>query len=609
MTSGTRSWVRSLAGLAGGVALLAATGHASPSGSAVPKHPDARTILHVLNRLGYGARPGDVERVRQMGLANYVDQQLTPARIPDDPALEARLAALPTLTMGTRQLVDEYFLPARQAQRAAQLASRADAQPATDPSMAAAPAAGGAAESTQPSPELRARRQRAQEVANDLMQARILRAVMSDRQLNEVLVDFWFNHFNVYAGKGQVRDYLTSYERDTIRPHVLGRFRDLLGAVAHSPAMLFYLDNWQSSAPNAGPAIPPQIAQRLADPFLPPAQRMRLQTRLEQVRRQPRTNQAHGLNENYGRELMELHTLGVDGGYTQADVISVARALTGWTIDRPQQGGGFIFKAQMHDTGEKTILGETFPAGREEDEGERVLDLLASSPATAHHIAFELAQRFVADDPPAALVDRAAKTFLDTKGDLRAVVRLIVTSPEFFAPAAYRAKVKSPLEFVVSALRATSATVADARPVVQALNQLGMPLYGCQPPTGYTDTADAWMNTGALLGRMNFALRLATAGGRPGPGGPGRGAFARGRQAGPIGPDAGRPAGRGPAIAPMRIDLAALVPDTSEASQDRLIKDLFAGDVSASTRQALAKATSPGELVALAIGAPEFERR
>ena len=275
---------------------------------------------------------------------------------------------------------------------------------------------------------------------------------MSERQLSEVMDDFWFNHFNVYVQKGQVREYLTEYEHGVIRPRVLGNFRDLLGAVAHSPAMLFYLDNFQSATPNqsAKVAMTPELQRRLQDPRLTAAQRQQMLQRMQQANSQaPR-----GLNENYARELMELHTLGVDGGYTQQDVQQVARALTGWTIDQPRTGGAFIFRPAMHDFGEKTILGVHFPAGHGEDEGEKVLDLLAMHPQTAHHIAYQLSQRFVADEPPASLVDRAAKTFLSTKGDIREVVRMIITSPEFFSVDAYRAKVKTPLEFVVSAVRA-----------------------------------------------------------------------------------------------------------------------------------------------------------
>jgi uncharacterized protein (DUF1800 family) len=322
-------------------------------------------------------------------------------------------------------------------------------------------------------------------VASELMQAKLLRAVLSERQLQEVLADFWFNHFNVFVGKGQVRQYLTEYERDVIRPHVLGSFRDLLGAVAHSPAMLFYLDNWQSTSPAPALVVSEEMERRLNDPRLTPEQRRQLMNRLQQRQMQrPAAQQARrGLNENYARELMELHTLGVDAGYTQTDVVELARILTGWTIDQPRAGGSFLFRPAMHDTGTKTLLGSTFGSAGEV-EGKHALDLLARHRATARHIAFKLTQRFVADEPPAALVDRAAAVFTSTAGDLREVVRSILTSPEFLGPEFRRAKVKTPLEFVVSAVRSTGATVVNPQPLVAALQNLAMPLYGCQPPTG-----------------------------------------------------------------------------------------------------------------------------
>ena len=474
-------------------------------------------------------------------------------------------------------------------------------------------------------PEQRQVQQRQQIVMNELMQAKVLRATMSERQLEEVLVDFWFNHFNVFVGKGQVRQYLTEYERDVIRPHVLGRFRDLLGATAHSPAMLFYLDNFQSRTPNPPIVVTPQMEQRLRDPRLTPQQRDELVRRLQQARNQQQRRPQSGLNENYARELMELHTLGVDGGYTQQDVIEVARILTGWTIDRPQQGGGFVFREIMHDTGPKKVMGKMFTPGGE-DEGERLLDMLASHPATARHISFELAQRFVADEPPTSLVDRAAKVFLDTKGDLREVTRAIVTSPEFFDDKYFGAKVKTPLEFVVSAARAADANIVNAQPVVQALRDLGMPLYGCQPPTGYSMTADAWVNTGALLNRMNFALQLVSGGvpprpnpadmaGQPPPN-PGR-AGQPGRQ-NPPGGRLGLPAGRGAfgplrpgqlARQPIQVNVTALAPDTTDASRDRLIDTMIGAPVSDATRQTIARAESPQQLVALTLGSPEFQKR
>jgi uncharacterized protein (DUF1800 family) len=585
--------------------------------AALTEATDARAVAHVLNRLGFGPRPGDVERVQRIGLAAYIEEQLHPERI-DDSALQARLATFETLSLSTRDLMERYFAPAlelrreqqqqqaRQAQRDQQAAAARQTPPSpenADPAMMAPEPPAPAAPAQ---PNAAARQAAAQQAAvmNELMQARVLRAALSERQLEEVLVDFWFNHFNVFVGKGQVRQYLTEYERDAIRPYVFGRFRDMLGATATSPAMLFYLDNFQSRTATPSLVVGPEIERRLNDPRLSPQQREQLLRRLQQQRaRQPQRPQG-GLNENYARELMELHTLGVDGGYTQQDVVEVARILTGWTIDQPRQGGGFVFRPAMHDTGEKTVLGVRFPAGRGQDEGERLLDMLAEHPSTARHIAFKLAQRFVADEPPAALVERVAQVFLDTKGDLRAVTRAVVTSPEFFSPDAHRAKVKTPLEFTISALRATNADIVTAQPVVAALRELGMPLYGAQPPTGYSMTADAWVNTGALLARMNLALQLVEGGV------PVRGGRAGGADARPGAAAAGRPArARAAARGPIRIDVAALAPDASASSQDRLIAALLAGDASDATRETLGRAETPQQLVALALGSPEFQRR
>lgn len=577
---------------------------AATKDSGIPRAPDTSAVVHVLNRVAFGPRPGDVARVEQMGLDAYIDQQLHPERI-DDGALEARLATFVTLNMSSSDLAEKYFLPAMEIRRSLQQKQQTAPGPDASGMTTAAPAdvAPGTTQAALAalSPEDRQAVAAQRTVIAELTQAKMLRAVESERQLQEVLADFWLNHFNVFVGKGQVREFLTEYDREAIRPHVLGRFRDLLGAVAHSPAMLFYLDNWQSSTPTPQPAdlVAGSGARRLT-----PQQRERLLSRLRPANAQAQ-RQARGINENYARELMELHTLGVDGGYTQNDVIALARILTGWTIDRPRQGGSFVFRPGMHDTGTKTLLGVTFRSDGE-NEGERALDLLAQHPATAHHIAFELAQRFVADQPPAALVDRAAKTFLSTKGDIREVVRTIITSPEFFAADVRRAKVKTPLEFVASAARATGATIANAQPLVAAMQNLGMPLFGCQPPTGYAMTADAWVNTGALINRMNVAVQLVS-GGRVLPAQAGRGAGAPDR---PLPPRAGQ--GRGPAAAgrgPILVDLGALAPDTSTAAQASLVDRLLAGQVSDATRQTLARAETPQNLIALTLGSPEFQRR
>jgi uncharacterized protein (DUF1800 family) len=318
-----------------------------------------------------------------------------------------------------------------------------------------------------------------QVVARDLAEGKLLRAIYSNRQLEEVLVDFWFNHFNVYLDKGADRILVTAYERDAIRPHVLGKFRDLLEATAKSPAMLFYLDNWQSVG-----ATPPRARGRAAE-----------------ARR--------GLNENYGRELLELHTLGVDGGYTQKDVTEVARCFTGWTVRQPQMGGEFTFNPRTHDEGEKVVLGVKIPAGGGISDGEKVLDIVARQPSTARFISRKLAERFVADDPPAALVDRMAQTFSKTDGDLRAVMKTMLESKEFWSAGAYRSKMKSPLEMVASAVRAVNGDVDYALTLNNQVAQMGEPLYRKLEPTGYSNAGKEWMSSAGLVARMNFALNLA----------------------------------------------------------------------------------------------------
>jgi uncharacterized protein (DUF1800 family) len=533
--------------------VLAAVGLPSASEnrrSAIPANPDDRTIVHVLNRLGFGAVPGDIERVRRTGLHAYIEEQLNPARLPDR-AMSERLASFQTFSKTTSEMAEQYFLPAQMARREQQRR-----QAAQDPAMSPPNQTGDAPRREMMTPEQAEAVRMERQVLTELTQAKVLRAAYGERQLEEVLVDFWFNHFNVFAGKGQVRVYLNEYERDAIRPHVLGKFRDLLQATAESPAMLFYLDNWQSAAPEgasrASTARPMRRGQfgrpaTLAD--LPAMQ-----------------NRRRGLNENYARELMELHTLGVDGGYTQRDVQEIARAFTGWTIANPRQGGAFRFEPRMHDDGEKVVLGHKIKAGGGKRDGDEVIALLARHPSTARFIATKLARRFIADVPPKALVDRAAQRFRETDGDIREVVRTIVTSPELFAAEAYRAKVKTPFEFVVSAVRATGVQVGNAQPLVQAVRTLGMPLYGCQPPTGYADKAEAWVNSGALLNRMNFAVSLAS-----------------GRQ--PRGNE-------GPAI-----------------SSDNVIASVMAGDISDSTAATVAKASTKSQALALVLGSPEFQRR
>ena len=435
---------------------------ATPGLWAAPGVPtDDEAIRHALNRLTFGARQGDVERVRTMGLQRWIDQQLDPGRI-DNSAVERRLASLETLTLDAATIQREYSGPAMRERRERQLANRDTGSPLPTPG------------SRQASEAQRKNRQ----VLTDLEEAKLLRAVYSERQLEEVLVDFWFNHFNVFAGKGQTRNYIAAYERDAIRPHVFGSFRDMLGATAKHPAMLFYLDNWLSTGA----------------------------TRAAGARRAAGAQRSSGLNENYARELLELHTLGVDGGYTQDDIVNVARALTGWTM-RPREGTGFLFVPALHDRDAKTVLGQAISGGGIA-EGERVLDIVAAHPSTARHIAAKLAIKFVSDTPPAALVDRAAARFTASRGNLREVVKTIITSPEFFAADARAVKIKTPLDFIVSALRATNAEVRSSLPLARTLRDMGMAPYFCQPPTGYDDTATAWVNAGALVARLNFAVEL-----------------------------------------------------------------------------------------------------
>lgn len=472
-------WTRSFAVLS---LIALAAGHPLAGGSApVPSTDEA--IGHALNRLTFGPRAGDVARVKAMGLQNWIDLQLSPSRI-EDAALTARLARLETLTLDSQTIQRDYSGPAMVARRQRQLQnpnSDPTDQDLRPPSRPEAATARSRLSSLEPG---RAEADRDRQVIADIEEAKLLRALYSERQLQEVLVDFWFNHFNVFAGKGATRNYLSEYEREAIRPYVLGNFRDMLEATAKSPAMLFYLDNWQNVAEQSpgGAQRRPQRSGAAASP-------------------------TRGINENYARELMELHTLGVDGGYTQTDIVNVARALTGWTI-RPREGSGTQYVNRLHDDKEKTVLGQTLKAGGGENDIERVLDILAAHPATARHLATKLARRFVSDTPPPSLVDRAAARFTATTGDLREVVRTIVTSPEFFAADAYRVKVKTPLDFVASALRATGAEVRSAVPLARELRDMGMPLYFCQPPTGYDDTAATWVSAGALVSRMNFAVAL-----------------------------------------------------------------------------------------------------
>jgi uncharacterized protein (DUF1800 family) len=607
-----------------------------------------KQVLHVLNRLAFGPRPGDVDRVRRFGVEKWIRQQLQPQLIAEDPVVEARLRPLTTLPLATWQIYETYQPPpplvpasavpppprpleqlvsseqlqklstgtaeerlavigaipaervgpvlaaltpkmleglpdlqklaekARQTEAARRLTvvrgvvtmgnlnnlltaeQRRVTQQGTVEERRALlmsfdepmrkqllrvlppPALAGI-------PELQrqalAARQPQVFVNQELIDSRLYRALYSNRQLEEVLVDFWLNHFNVFNGKGPARMLLTSYERDAIRPFVLGRFRDLLLATARHPAMLYYLDNWQSQAPRDDLPPPPNNARR------------------------------PGLNENYGRELMELHTLGVDGGYTQDDVIAVARAFTGWTIYDPNRIAEFQFNPAFHDRKEKKVLGHIIPAGGGEQDGIQVIDILARHPSTAKFISRKLAQRFVADDPPASLVDRMAKTFTTTDGNLHAVVEAMLTSREFLSEGAWQAKLKSPFEMVVSAVRALGADVTDPTPLAQRVAELGQPLYGKAEPTGYSTTADAWASSAGFLGRMNFASALVAS-----------------------------------KIDGVKVD-AAKLPGNGEAAARRLLGASVSRATLSQLENGASPPLSPASLAAVVIASPDFQRR
>jgi uncharacterized protein (DUF1800 family) len=599
-------------------------------------------ILHALNRLAYGPRPGDVERVRQMGLAKWIDQQLNPNSI-DDKALDARLENYPTLKMSSVKLIAEYPQP-KQAEK--QAAKRAQAQveqdqqrrsdvaaaivskdmmpapaptetSATDTNQTPAPAQPEAVDANAPAPmkdnpaqddsgaKGKGKRdvlgsdpnnvpraigedsKRPQRVVAELAMAKVTRSIYSERQLQQVMDDFWFNHLNVFAGKGEDRYYLTSYERDVIQPHTLGKFKDLLTASAKSPAMLFYLDNFLSADPRAAQReAQERYSRQMAryrgwgPPPVPPS---------EQKKKNDR-----GLNENYGRELMELHTLGVDGGYTQKDVTEVARAFTGWTIEKPREHPEFKFDDRLHDPDPKYVLGKKIHAGGMKD-GEEVIDLLVHDPSTARFISTKLARRFVSDNPPPALVDRMAKSFSESDGDIKVVMHTMIYSPEFWSRETYRAKIKTPFELVVSAVRALGTDVDMPQPLVGWVGRIGEPIYQCQPPTGYADKADTWVNTGALLNRLNFSLALA-----------------------------------GNKMRGSRTDVAALLgvetSSDAKAALERAVQVFLGGQVGPTTVETLekqldspqvvqAKLDDPvkqvdlGVVAGLVLGAPEFQRR
>jgi uncharacterized protein (DUF1800 family) len=523
------------------LALVAVAGAAR----AVAAPADDAAIHHLLDRLTYGPRPGDVDRVRSIGASAFIEQQLAPERL-DDAAVDATLRDLRTLTLSIPDLLREYPRPEPGLREKVQIGEM----------------------SRQELMDRYPLERRPGRIVAELQAARVVRAVASPRQLNEVMVDFWLNHFNVFSGKGAVRWYLPAWERDVVRPHALGRFPELLAATARHPAMLFYLDNWLSARPD----------------FVIPAG--------------PQRGRRAGLNENYARELMELHTLGVDGGYTQQDVRAVARAFTGWTIERPYQVGRFLYRPGMHDAGDKVVLGRQLAAGGGVRDGERVLDMLARHPSTARFLATKLVRRFVADDPPPALVEQVAATYQRTGGDVRAMLRTIFTAPEFLAPEARGTKTKKPFEFVVSAVRSLGGTVSaeGGMALARAAAQIGEPLYGAEPPTGHPDRAEPWINPGALLARMNFALSLA-----------------HGRVPGVQVNVGALTAGvdrREPQVVLDRLLGVVLPGGATEATRAVLSRQLGEPQITRLTPDDRGPANTDVEmLLALVIGAPEFQRR
>ena len=524
------------------IPLIVATSLPAQMPSPAPAMTAHDSALHALNRLAYGPRPGEVDSVAHSGVMRWIERQLDPDRI-NDKALEDRERAFKILDYDRQDLALRY----RDAQRERQRMQRELAQ--MGDSMRVDGIAG-------PMREFR-------QLGGELQQLAIVRATVSERQLREVMVDFWTNHFNVFVGKGADRFLLPSYIEQTIRPRAMGHFEDLLIATAESPAMLFYLDNAQSVAPGSSPPRPfrPFFGRR----------RFGMNELPEDRRRQPT-----GINENYARELLELHTLGVDGGYTQQDIIAVARIFTGWSIERPERGAGFVFREWAHDHGTKRVFGLTFNNDGQ-DEGIRLLKFLANQRATMHHVSAKLCARFVADEPPDGCVDAAVAAWQKTRGDIRAVLRAIFASPDFWSQPVVRSKVKTPFEFVVSAVRVLAADPDTTPQLAQVVARLGEPLYQQPAPTGYAETEAHWVNSGALLARMNAALALA------------------------------------------RGSLDAVIPATTDHSQliDMVDERILGGTMSAHTRsvilEQLADITDPTQAralaVGLAIGGPEFQKQ
>jgi len=563
-------------------------------------------ILHAMNRLAYGPRPGDVEQVRRMGLEKWIEQQLHPETI-NDADLNLRLERYPTLAMSSKRLLEEFPHPDQNAKQQGlskeQAKQQYEDQQKAKQQQAESQIIVTGNDNLDKAQQQLAKLQGPNRIVAELSMAKVDRAVYSNRQLEAVLEDFWFNHFNVFANKGDDKWFLTAYERDTIRPHAMGKFSELLLATAKSPAMLYFLDNYLSADPAAvarqealknfrraryqgafaGGSMPtpgtfpgPATSGPLPAPNAAPKKPDR------------------GLNENYGREVMELHTVGVDAGYTQQDVIQMAECLTGWTIHEPRKDPQFFFDEKIHDQAKKVVMGRAFNYHGEKD-GEEALKMLAGQPATARFISTELARHFVSDNPPAPLVARMAKSFTASNGDIRTVLRTMVYSPEFWSKDAYRSKVKTPFELVASTSRALNAESTITLPLTQWVGRMGEPLYLCQPPTGYSDKAETWVNTGALLNRLNFAL-----------------AFAGDKMGGAtvdLNPMLGAEASKDPSAALARsiqIFLDGQITPSTQATLEARLKD---PQILQARLDDPVKQVNEGLVVGLVLGTPEFQRR
>jgi uncharacterized protein (DUF1800 family) len=560
-----------------------------------------QAVLHALNRLGYGPRPGDVERIRAMGLEKWVEQQLHPEAI-DDAALEERLEQYSTLKQSSTKLLDEFPPPGQAVKREGVTKEEYKDKMEQKRQDALAQMLPTGNENFDKANEQLAKIQGPNRIVAELSMAKVDRAINSQRQLEAVMEDFWFNHFNVFANKGADKWFVTAYVRDTIRPRTMGKFQDLLVSTAKSPAMLFFLDNWLSADPAAFQRMQAEMQarrRRYQGVFVggypsTPGTFPGPSTMPQGGAAAGGKKQDRGLNENYGREVMELHTVGVDAGYTQQDVIAMAETLTGWTVREPRRDPEFHFDERIHAQGKKVVMGRTFNYGGEKD-GEEALKFLANHPATARMISTELARHFVSDHPPAALIDRMAKNYEATGGDIRSLLRTMIYSPEFWSKEAYRAKVKTPFEMVASTARALNAEVPVTLPLAQWVARMGEPLFLCQPPTGYSDNSETWVNAGALLNRLNFAL-----------------AFAGDRMAGVsvnLRELLGAPASTDPSTALESAINIFLGGEISESTRTTLESRLTDPQILQARLDDPVKLVNEGLIAGLVLGAPEFQRR